>query len=182
MVHTNLLVRDATVDDLKHTDEVVDIINKAYRSEASWTSENDIVDGPRINAAELEDIVRNNGNPHRILYAFEKDEQGAESLVVGTSLIEASKDDPSEAEVRLFSVRPSHQSRGLGRLIFDASLNRMRELGLRTAVLRVFGTRGGLIEWYKKLGFKETGVLKYEGASGKLKIEGVNFVILKQDL
>lgn len=33
MVHTNLLVRDATVDDLKHTSEVVEIINTAYRSE-----------------------------------------------------------------------------------------------------------------------------------------------------
>lgn len=33
MVQTNLSVRDATVDDLKYTDEVVDIINSAYRSE-----------------------------------------------------------------------------------------------------------------------------------------------------
>lgn len=170
--------------DLKVEDEKICTVRMLIRYIASWTSENEIVDGPRIKAAELEEIVRNNGNPHRILYAFEKDEQGAESLVVGTSLIEASKENPNEAEVRLFSVRPSHQSRGLGRLIFDASLNRMRELGLRTAVLRVFVTRGGLIEWYKKLGFKEAGTLKYDEASGsgKLKIEGANFVILKQDL
>lgn len=39
MVHTNLLVRDATVDDLKHTNEVVDIINKAYRSEGTTSRE-----------------------------------------------------------------------------------------------------------------------------------------------
>ncbi|KAI9312885.1 acyl-CoA N-acyltransferase [Dichotomocladium elegans] len=176
MAPSNVVIRDATIEDLKFTDHVVTVINTAYRSEASWTSENDIVDGPRVDRTVVEDLVRKNGQPRTLLYAIEQD---AVETVVGTSMIEPTTE--GEAEVRLFSVKPSHQSRGLGGLIFRATLERMKELGIKVAVLRVFDSRSDILQWYKKLGFEVTGELKYTDTS-PLKLKDANFIILKKTL
>lgn len=122
------------------------------------------------------------------LFVFERDEQGNDQAIVGTLMIVPFPDlqeqpTPGEAMITRFAISPKHQSKGLGRLLIEASLKVMKQQGYQRCSLRVFENRPEVLGWYTKLGFKDTEERRaYKAPEGKELLQKVDFVIMKKDL
>ncbi|KAG1148666.1 hypothetical protein G6F37_003209 [Rhizopus arrhizus] len=177
MVQSNIIVRKATLDDIKYAKEASAVVNQAYRSKGGWTTEEDFVAGERCTEEQMQSFIRESGNPHTLLFAVEHPHK-----IVGTVQIQTSPEHPSMAEVALFSVSPYEQSRGIGSQLIRAALTEMKEMGMTHAMLHVLEIRQELLKWYKKLGFEETGESVPYVWPEKLKINGLHLLILKKAL
>ncbi|KAI8141671.1 acyl-CoA N-acyltransferase [Fennellomyces sp. T-0311] len=175
---STIFVREVILDDLKHNKAAHAVVNGAYRSEGGWTTEKDLVSGERATEQDIEHAVRANGKPNTLLYAF--DNSSGADTVVGTVQIQALPN--KEAELGLFAVSPSFQSRGVGGRLVRGAFDRMKELGFTTAVIHVLETRAELLAWYRKLGFVETGERIPFVWPDMLKVKDVCFITLKKPL
>ncbi|KAI9256449.1 acyl-CoA N-acyltransferase [Phascolomyces articulosus] len=178
---STIFVREVILDDLKHNETVHAVINGAYRSEGGWTTEKDLVSGERVNIDDVEKFVRENGKPNTLLYAFDTSGASGEETVVGTIQLQPSADG-QEAELGLFAVSPTMQSRGVGGRLVRSGFERMKELGFKVAMIHVLETRVEILNWYRKLGFKETGERIPFVWPEMLKVKDVCFITLKKDL
>lgn len=105
-------LRDATSDDL---DAVVALVQSAYRGDASregWTTEADLLDGPRTDAREVGALVT---DPTARLLLMHDDD----GLVACCALTST----PREGMVYLgmVAVRPGRQGDGLGSALLGAA-------------------------------------------------------------
>lgn len=107
--------------------------------------------GERCTIDMMKDFIRLSGQPNTLLLAFE------EENIVGTVQIQPCTEHAGEAEVGLFSVSPSYQSRGIGGKLIRQAMTEMQQLGFHTATMHVLENRPEILTWYKKLGFAETG-------------------------
>lgn len=113
-----------------------------------------------------------------MLFAFE----GNTETVVGTIQIHPSQDHPKEAKVALFSVSPAQQSRGIGGKLIRAAMEEMKTLGFEYITLQVLENRPEILNWYKKLGFIETGELVPFVRPDLLIVKDLRFLNLKKPL
>ncbi|KAI9475516.1 MAG: acyl-CoA N-acyltransferase [Benjaminiella poitrasii] len=148
MVQPTVCVRKVTPEDIQYVEQATKVVNTAYRSEGGWTTEKDIVKGERCTVKDMSDFINNSGKPHTLLLALENDQ------VIGTVQIQIAA---STAEIGLFSVLPSHQSRGIGGQLIRAALLEMQAQGITYAMMHVLENRPEILSWYRKLGFVETG-------------------------
>jgi ribosomal protein S18 acetylase RimI-like enzyme len=130
---------------------VVGLIESAYRgadSRRGWTTEADLLDGPRIDEAEFHQIL-SMPRSHMLLV-----EEGGR--ILGCCHVRAVTED--QAHLGLLAVRPQLQGRGTGRvLIAEAeriAATRWRATQMR---MRVIAQREDLIAWYERLGYRPTG-------------------------
>lgn len=139
-------VRAATPDDVA---AVVDLVHSAYRGDASragWTTEADLLDGARTDAAMVQHM-----------------------MAAPDSLVLVADDDPGllacchlerrggTAYVGMFAVQPGRQGRGSGTAMLDAAADRARAWGATQLELTVLNHRPELIAWYERRGFRLTG-------------------------
>ncbi|KAI8982016.1 acyl-CoA N-acyltransferase [Mycotypha africana] len=101
--------------------------------------------------------------------------------IVGTVLLQPSE-NPGEAEISLFSVLPSYQSKGIGSRLIRTVMAGMKDLGFHTAVIHVIESRSEILAWYKKLGFVETGERVPFVWPELLKQDNLHFLTLKRKL
>ncbi|KAG0816275.1 hypothetical protein G6F60_003532 [Rhizopus arrhizus] len=177
MVQSDIIVRKATLDDIKYAKEASTVVNQAYRSKGGWTTEEDFVAGERCTEEQMQSFIRESGNPHTLLFAVEHPHK-----IVGTVQIQTSPEHPLMAEVGLFSVSPYEQSRGIGGQLVRAALTEMKEMGMTHAIMHVLENRPEILKWYKKLGFEETGERVPFIWPEQLKIDGLHFLVLKKAL
>ncbi len=81
----------------------------------------------------------------------------------------AAEADPArggEAEVYGFYVAPERIGRGIGRLLFDAGLDRLREQSYRTVALWTFAGNARAERFYERAGFEPDGTSRPEEESG----------------
>lgn len=128
----------------------------------------------RCTEEEIKKFIEENGKPHTLLLAFQGE------TVVGTIQIEHSEEHPSDGEIRLFSVSPDHQSKGIGGILFRAVLAEMKKLGYTNALMRIFENRPELLAWYTRQGFKETGERFSYHSPDRLKDKNIQFMTLKK--
>jgi ribosomal protein S18 acetylase RimI-like enzyme len=130
---------------------VVALIESAYRGESSragWTTEADLIDGQRTDAAAVVTVVR---TPGSVMLVGEADGQ-----LVGCCQLE--RRPAGEVYFGMFSVRPGRQGQGLGREILAEAERLAREdWGARIMVMAVLAQRPDLIAWYERRGFLLTG-------------------------
>lgn len=144
-----LHVRQAAAGDV---DVVVELVQSAYRGEGSrdgWTTEVDLLDGQRTDAAMVADSL---ADPDALLLVAQIDEG-----VVGCCEL---RRPPTEdhASLGLFAVRPRLQGVGVGRRVLDEGERIARdEWGRRRMRLEVIDLRAELIAWYRRCGYEETG-------------------------
>ncbi len=154
MARLKLSSRLARVEDVS---QLYEIIQTAYRTECGWTNESALVSGERITHAELQRTIELG---HDMLLVAET----ADGTVVGCIAAEAShihtalELPPKAALLGLFAVDPSCQSQGVGSFLMREVMERVRvEWGCELAVVWVIQLRTVLIQWYERLGFKDTG-------------------------
>jgi ribosomal protein S18 acetylase RimI-like enzyme len=175
---TAIITRDATIGDIN---DLYRIIQAAYRTNNGWTNEAKLVSGERVTKDELRAIIQKGHDP--LIVAVD------DGKVVGCISAEASHLHPSlqlpdySALIGLFSVDPELQSRGIGRLLFNACIDHVKTTWkCKYAVLWVIETRSDLLKWYEKMGFKFTGDLRDFVMPDKLRVAGLKFKIYIKSL
>jgi ribosomal protein S18 acetylase RimI-like enzyme len=149
-----LRFRTATEADV---DAVVALTESAYRGDASrmgWTTEADLLDGQRTDAAEVAGLV---ANPAVRLLLAERDG----TLLASCVLERLSARHPGDGYFGMFSVRPEAQGNGTGRaLLAEAERVARDELRCHAMRMSVIDARVELIAWYERRGYRRTGEYK----------------------
>ena len=145
---SDIRFRDATADDVPAL-----VVTSAYRGDVSrqgWTTEADLLDGPRI-APEvlLRDIARARS---RVVVA-----ERAGALLACAHLAE----EDGAGYFGMFSVRPDLQGAGLGkRLLAETERIAREDWGLPAMRMTVIDLRDELIAFYERRGYRRTGIHK----------------------
>ena len=149
-----MIVRRATPGDVA---ELVRVINLAYVVEA------DMFFGSRTNDADVtERLSRDNAD----FLVIDGDQPDA---LVGAVYVEH---EDERGYFGMLAVDPSHQGRGLGRLLVKAAEIYCADAGCRALDLTVVHLRSELTGFYASLGFETVGHIPYPDASKtKLPVE-----------
>ncbi|KAF9362593.1 hypothetical protein BGX34_005864 [Mortierella sp. NVP85] len=196
----SVIIRRADPEqDEQYIDELCRIINTAYRSDQGWTHESHLIRENRISKEEARDVLHDSVNP--LLLALDRDTLQP----IGTLQLEAAEhyedleeyrgegyESPTLTEsfpktqqvfLRLISVDPKQQSRGIGRKLVDAGLHYAREtMGRKQAVVYVIYQRKELCDWYKRIGFVDYGEKIAYPDPQRLKQDDVHFSVLRLTL
>lgn len=173
---TDLRFRNATVADVP---ALVSLVTSAYRGEASragWTTEADLLDGQRIDAALLRaDIERPSS---RVVVATVDDE-----MLACAHVAEAD----GAGYFGMFAVEPALQGAGVGSALLGECERIIRdESRLRVMRMTVIDIRDELIAFYARRGYRRTGIHKpfpYGDARfGIPKREDLRFEVLEKTL
>ncbi|HZF99262.1 MAG TPA: GNAT family N-acetyltransferase [Pseudoxanthomonas sp.] len=146
----NLRFRRATPSDIP---ALVALVTSAYRGEESrrgWTTEADLLDGPRIDPQVLQaDIKR----PRSTVIVAERDDGLLACVHVA--------DEHGAGYLGMFSVRPDAQGNGVGSALMREAERHVRE-DLRLPIMRmtVIDVRDELIAYYERRGYARTGIKK----------------------
>ena len=128
---------------------LADLINKAYRSEASqagWTTEGHLLAGPRIDEATLLEML---AAPPAVLLLAELAGQPAGCVYLapqGPALY-----------LSMLAVAPAAQAHGLGRLLLAQADDHAYRAGCATITMSVLAQRTELLAWYERQGYHRTG-------------------------
>ncbi len=146
----NLTFRHATHADIPL---LVELVTSAYRGDASrtgWTTEADLLDGLRIDA---ERIAADIDRPQSVVLLGE-----ADGDVVACAHVAA---EDGAGYFGMFSVRPSLQGHGIGKLMLDEAERIARDELVQGAMrMTVIDVRDELIDYYARRGYRRTGVHK----------------------
>ncbi len=135
-------------------DAVVSLVHAAYRGESSrtgWTTEADLLDGGRTDAAMVAEIL---ADPGSVLLVA--DEPGTTHLLACCHL----QRRPDAAYLGMFAVRPERQGSGVGAAMMAAAEERARAWGAGRMELTVLNHRPELQAWYERCGYALTGDLE----------------------
>jgi ribosomal protein S18 acetylase RimI-like enzyme len=152
LTNTAVTYRDAKAVDVE---DIVALVQSAYRGDVSrlgWTTEADLLDGQRTDAAAVTEII--GGDTSRMLLAVTDDDR-----ILGCCHL----DDRGNgvAYFGMFAVSPLLQGGGLGRgLLSEAERIAREELGARKMEMTVLVQRQDLIAWYVRRGYSPSGETK----------------------
>lgn len=174
-------VRDATVADI---DELSALVNSAYRGESShlgWTTEADLLEGQRTDG---EDLRRHIQDPEHVIMCVSEVENGP---ILACVLLELkARPEGKNSYLGMLTVKPSLQTKGIGKFLMGAAEDRARRFGARSMLLGVIQVRETLIAWYERRGYKKTGLTKpfpYGNLQfGKPKRDDLYFVFFEKSL
>ena len=132
---------------------VAALVNSAYRGESSkagWTTEADLLDGQRVDAERLVEIIATPGN---VILLFD-----ADGLLLGCVHLERTGED---CYLGMLTVSPVRQGGGLGRQLLEAAERWATEhWSSRAMRMTVITQRSELIAWYERRGYRRTGERK----------------------
>ena len=147
---TRLAIRSASPSDI---DAIVVLVESAYRGEASkqgWTTEADMLDGRRTDAAAVAELI---ARPGSVVLLGESDR-----VLLACAHVE--KLDTT-GYFGMFSVRPAQQGVGIGRaMLAQAERIARDEWHCGEVQMTVISIRTALIAWYERRGYRRTGVYK----------------------
>lgn len=145
---TDLTIRDAVPTDIPALHALVESAYRGEASRAGWTTEADLLDGQRTDAADLASIL---SDPEQGLLTAWDGER-----LVGCILI--ARRGEGIGYFGMLSVSPTLQGGGLGRRLVGAAETAMADrFGARRVRISVIPQRETLIGWYGRLGYAATG-------------------------
>lgn len=150
-----LSFRAATLDDIP---ALIVLVTSAYRGDVSkqgWTTEADILDGQRIDADMLRaDLAQADS---MILLA----EHDGRLLACAQIAREPVGDGIATSYFGMFSVGPTTQGSGIGKIVLAEAERRARDmLGCARIRMTVIDVREELIAFYERRGYVRTGIKK----------------------
>ncbi len=139
---------------------MVDLVESAYRgdrSRAGWTTEADLLSGPRTSPAEITAAVSDAAAVLLLAeQAVEKEPLDVRGELLGCCRLRRESD--TGASFGLLAVRPDRQDAGIGRLMVEESERAaVSDWQTQHLELWVLSVRHELIAWYERLGFRRTG-------------------------
>ena len=168
-----LTVRVATDADV---DPLVALVHSAYRGPSGregWTSEADLIDGPRTTRALVAADV---ADPSRTVLVADD--------LLGCATVTHQEHAP--ASFGMFAVRPAGQRGGVGSALLAAAEDVARERGAAELEMCVIDRRTELIDWYGRRGYTPTGERRPfpygEEGVGEPRDHDLQFVVLVKGL
>jgi ribosomal protein S18 acetylase RimI-like enzyme len=141
-----------TVATLEDATDLEKLINSAYRGETAkkgWATEANLLEGKRITLDELQETIKNKSNT--ILKYIENNQ------IIGSVLL---SNKGNKLYLGMLAISPELQNRGIGKKLLKEAEVHALSLGLTKIVMTVITIREKLIEWYKRHGYIDTGVIK----------------------
>ncbi|WP_231914818.1 GNAT family N-acetyltransferase [Methylomonas sp. DH-1] len=136
--------------DANDAEALAQLINSAYRGETSrlgWTTEADLLDGRRIDAAGIFELLAESDS---LILACKWQTQ----LLGSVHLRHAAR----QVHIGMLAVSPAHQGQGIGKqLLQQAEQWATRIWPVRVFVMAVIPQRRELIEFYQRRGYRSTG-------------------------
>lgn len=166
--------------DLTHVSQITALVNSAYRGDGSkvgWTTEADFLDGQRTDDLSIRSIILEPNNS--IELAFEE----GSLEIVGLVHLKIEKDHA--LYFGMLTVNPKSQSIGLGKKIISHIEAIALEKHLSKLRISVINLRVELIEFYKRRGFKSTGLsipFPADPRFGIPKVEGLELIEFERSL
>ncbi|OTG63536.1 hypothetical protein B9T25_13655 [Acinetobacter sp. ANC 4470] len=150
----NLSFRTANSSDIQN---LMILINQAYRTNnlASWTSEEGIVAGARINEQQLLHLLLQQN-----VQLFVADLQdSAQQTLLGCIGLTFQQDT---VEIGTFCVASSWQNQGVGRQLLEYAEMKAQEIcvNLKCYEMFVLDVRSELIEYYERCGYVKTACIE----------------------
>lgn len=139
---------------LEECEELARLINSAYRGKSSyagWTTEAEYLDGQRIDAGMLEEMVR---TPQTYLLTLRETAAGP---ILGCVHLHLAS--PTDCYLGMLTICPNLQAKGMGKILLAESENFAREKGAKKMTMNVIQLRKSLMEWYERRGYRNTGVM-----------------------
>ncbi len=133
--------------------ELNELVNSAYRGDSSrqgWTTEADLLDGTRTDAAAIEeDIIGKHG--YTILKYVE------DKKILGCVELHKEKE---KLYLGMLTVQPLLQSKGIGKILLKAAEEEAKRQTCKSIFMTVISVRKELIDWYVRHGYTNTGERK----------------------
>jgi predicted N-acetyltransferase YhbS len=142
------MLRVAAEDDFE---EIVELVNRAYRGQVGWSIEANLIAGQRMSVESLREEIA--AKPQGMQLVWRED-----GVLLATVWIE-----PEEEGVwylGTLSVRPELQAKQLGRRVMEAAEALARERGAVRMRISVIQVREALMAWYERRGYGKTGETK----------------------
>jgi GNAT superfamily N-acetyltransferase len=142
-----LPIRAAAVADVP---ALLTLVHSAYRGESSragWTTEADLLDGPRLTPELLTVELADPANTVLLL-------EDADGLLACATVTDRGA---GLAHFGMFAVRPRAQGGGIGSALLEAAEARARARGSTAMEMTVIRQRADLIAWYARRGYRPTG-------------------------
>lgn len=174
---TTVSFRTASENDIP---AIVSLVTSAYRGDASragWTTEADLLDGPRVDVDLLrQDLLR---PLSQVLLA---ESPAGELLACAHVAI-----DDGAGYFGMFAVRPDLQGSGIGRQVMAEAERIARDDWQQTLMrMTVIDLRDELIAYYQRRGYRRTGIKKpfpYGDARFGIPLrEDIRFEVLEKPL
>ncbi|MEY4930224.1 MAG: hypothetical protein RI909_948 [Bacteroidota bacterium] len=143
------MITKATPEDAPALDTLV---NSAYRGESSrqgWTTEADLLDGTRTDAAAITELIQTPGT------TVLKYVEGQEILGCVELRMQYGK-----LYLGMLTVRPHLQGKGIGKKLLNAAEEEARTQMCTSIFMTVISVRQELIDWYVRHGYQPTGERK----------------------
>lgn len=135
----------------RHAEQLVDLINSAYRGESSklgWTTEADLLDGRRTDLNEIHGLLE---DPASI---FMLCDHGAELL--GSVHL---RREGSAVHIGMLAVSPPSQRRGIRKQLLQVAEQTALEVwSINRFKMSVIPHRQELIAFYERRGYQRTGI------------------------
>lgn len=143
------MITKAVVADAPSLDKLV---NSAYRGDSSrqgWTTEADLLDGTRTDAAAIVELIQTPGTT-LLKYVEENEILGCVEL--------QNQDD--KLYLGMLTVRPHLQGKGIGKKLLKAAEEEAKKQKCTSIFMTVISVRKELIDWYVRHGYQLTGERK----------------------
>lgn len=164
--------------------EISKLVNSAYRGESSkkgWTTEADFLDGQRTDPKSLAEEL---SDPNTTILCLRAQEN---SPILACVFLKRFEDEQGiGCYLGMFTVEPTLQAQGLGRVLHAKALEVAKEWGAVRMSLGVIHLRHSLMAWYERLGYQKTGATEafpYENPKcGLPKVNDLHFVMFEKSL
>ncbi|MEC5167250.1 ribosomal protein S18 acetylase RimI-like enzyme [Flavobacterium sp. PL11] len=164
-----------TIATEKDSSSLNKLINSAYRGESSkkgWTTEAYLLEGLRTTEQELKGIISSEKNT--ILKFIESN-----ALIGCVLLIEKQE----QLYLGMLTVSPDLQNSGIGKKLLQHAEVFSTERGLSKIVMTVISVRSELISWYKRNGYRDTGLRESFPADGihiSISEQPLEFIVMEK--
>lgn len=163
--------------DKKDIDELVTLVNSAYRGESSkkgWTTEADLLDGTRTDVASIQSLVERPGSAILVC-------RNEQNLIVGCVHLQKENDS---MYLGMLTVSPEMQAMGIGKKLLHAGEVHATQMECDAVVMTVIDTRKELIAWYIRHGYIPTGETKPFPANPSfgIPLQPLQFIVFKKKL
>lgn len=145
-MNTQITLDIAIPDDIQN---IVTLMNTAYRGGQGWTNESHLVTGQRVFSEHIENLIASNADT---LLVHKKDNQ-----IIACICISVDTKNSNLAYIGSFAVHPDYQGSGMGNAVLLAAENYASTLGVLTYKMQVLAPRTELIAYYERRGYKQTG-------------------------
>lgn len=143
------MITKASVEDAPELDKLV---NSAYRGDSSrqgWTTEADLLDGTRTDAAAIAELIKTPGTV-LLKYVEENEILGCVEL----------RNQDGKLYLGMLTVRPHLQGKGLGKILLNAAEEEAVRQQCSSIFMTVISVRKELVDWYVRHGYQPTGERK----------------------